>query len=166
MIVKKLTVGLLGLVIATFGLFVGASQSDAANYKYDGKNPVATHCDNTGVAKKTKSFSTKLKNGTKVTGKIYLMYSTKCKTAWSYVKLNKSLPSNMEINAVVHRNNDKKVYSCSSKGGNGMIQPGQKTCYSAMVYDYKPNTAYASATAYSPKGFYNTGRSLGKTGSY
>jgi hypothetical protein len=163
---KKWRVGLLSAVVGVAGLFVGVSDTNAANYKNDGKNPVATHCDDSGVAKKTKTFSSKLKNGKKVTGKIYLMYSTKCKTAWSYVKLDKALPSNMEINASIHRNNDKKVYSCSSKGGNGMIQPGQKTCYSAMVHDYKPNTSYASATAYSPKGFYQTGKSLGKTGSY
>jgi hypothetical protein len=102
-------------------LFVGISDTNAANYKYDGKNPVSTQCDDKGVAKKTKTFSLKLKSGKKVTGKISLMYSTKCKTAWSYVKLDKPLPSNSEINGYVTRNNDKKTYTCYSDGGNGMI---------------------------------------------
>ncbi|MCH5585971.1 YjfA family protein [Shimazuella sp. AN120528] len=163
---KKWRVGLLSAAVGVAGLFVGISDTHAANYQFDGKSPVATHCNKTGVAEKTKPFSLKLKNGQKVTGKIYLMYSTKCKTAWSYVKLDKSLPSNMEINGIVKRKNDKKTYSCYSKGGNGMIEPGQRNCYSAMVYDYKPNTSYASATAYSPKGFYNTGKPLDNTDPY
>ncbi|MCH5585017.1 YjfA family protein [Shimazuella sp. AN120528] len=161
---KKWHVGFLSAVVGVAALFVGISDTSAAfdgKKKYDGKSPVATHCDDTGVAKKTKSFSYK-----GVKGKIYLMYSTKCKTAWGYVKLNKPLPSNSEVYGWVHRNNERKVYYCSSKGGNGAIQPGQTTCYSPMVYDYKPNTSNAGAVFYSPKGDYEHPHELGYTDSY
>jgi hypothetical protein len=141
MVIKKWRVGLLSTVIGVAGLFAGVSDTEAANYKYDGKNPVSTHCDDSGVVKASKSFS-----NSGISGKVYLMYSTKCKTAWAYVKLNKKLSNKYIVHGSVHRNNDKKRYSCYD--GNDAIRGGQTSCYSAMVYDYKPNTSYARAHIY------------------
>jgi hypothetical protein len=140
MVLKKWRVGLLSAVVGVAALFVGISDTSAATYKYDGKSPVSTHCDDTGVVKSSKSFS-----NSRTSGKVYLMYSTKCKTAWAYVKLNKKLQSKYRVTGVVHRNNDGKISSCNGKGGNGYIVAGQTSCYSGMVYDYKPNTSYAQA---------------------
>ncbi|MCH5584794.1 YjfA family protein [Shimazuella sp. AN120528] len=154
----KLRIGLSVAVIAALGFVLGTAPTYAANY-YDGKSPVGTGCNKSGVVKSTKYF-----NSHNLRGTIQLMYSTKCKTAWAYVKLSKPYPSKYGyVNAVIHRNNDKKSYSCYSSGGNGRIIRYQSTCYSAMVYDYKPNTSYAEGT-YSPgeADVY----SLGRTSSY
>jgi hypothetical protein len=155
---RKLRIGVSILTIGAVGFLFSTVPTYAANYHYDGKNPVSTHCDDTGVVKKKKRF-----NKAGVSGVTMLMYSTKCKTAWAYVKLDKPLKYNQDtVIASVHRNNDKKTYHCNSAGGNGGVNKGQKTCYSAMVYDYKPNTSYAESV-YISGGYV---AKLGKTSSY
>lgn len=125
------------MLIAVFsicGLFVGFNQAYA--YQYDGQNPVKTNCDNTGWAPKTKKFS----YGS-ISGTLYLMFSSNCKTAWAYVKLNKSLPKGYEVIGFVTRNKDKRIGTCGR--GNGNIVPRQTSCYSSMVYDLNPLSSYA-----------------------
>ncbi|MCH5585104.1 YjfA family protein [Shimazuella sp. AN120528] len=133
---RKLSAGLLAAVISVFGLFTGFNQTYAYQYQYDRKSPVKTGCHKTGWAPKTKKIS----YGS-ITGTLYLMFSSKCKTAWAYVKLNKPLPKGYEILAFVTRNTDKHIGTCTR--GNGSIIPGQTSCYSAMVYDLSPHTSYA-----------------------
>lgn len=147
-----------------FGMIVSPLSTHAANYPMDGQSPVKKGCNKTGVVKKSKKISYK---GT--TGTVYLMYSTSCKTAWSFVKLNKPFSKKgYFVSARIFRNNDRKMYYCSNKGGNGDIEVGQSSCYSAMVYDKNPNTAYALGVIYAtgregtpPVAVYNA-----KTGSY
>jgi hypothetical protein len=155
---KKVRLALCIAIIGVLGLSLNQGETYAANYKYDGKNPVSTGCNHSGVVKATKKFN---KKG--ISGTVQLMYSTKCKTAWAFVKLNKAISFKYDsVYAVIHRNNDKKHYSCDSAGGNGSIRKGQTSCYSAMVYDYKPNTSYAEAIYMSGEWPTN----MGKTSSY
>ncbi|SHE37220.1 Protein of unknown function [Seinonella peptonophila] len=131
---RKLSAGLLVAVIGVFGLFVSFNQAEAS--QYDGKSPVKTGCHKTGWAPKTKKISYG-----NITGTLYLMFSSKCKTAWAYVKLNKPLPKGYQVLGFVTRNKDKRIGTC--RNGNGHIIHGQTSCYSAMVYDMSPNTSYA-----------------------
>lgn len=159
---RKLFTGLFAVVVGALGLLISPLHTNAANYYYDGKSPVATHCDDTGVAKSSRNFSYG-----KISGTVYLMFSTKCKTAWAYTKVN-SVPSGYAVEGLVHRNTDGKTLWCESSGGNKLIWPGQHSCYSGMVYDYNPNTSYAAAQVYkkiSP-GSYNIVYSSSKTASY
>lgn len=161
---KRLSFVFLGFAITFLGLTSSVTEVFAAKSgkeKYDGKSPVATHCDDSGVAMRKKSFSK-----SNVSGTVYLMYSTECKTAWAFVKLNKALQKNSQVVAFVQRNNDKKSYNCTHKNGNGRVQPGQTTCYSPMVYDYKPNTSYAYAIVYDTKLQPPVGARLATTSSY
>jgi hypothetical protein len=145
----KLRIGLLIALFGACGLFVGTHYVNAANLPYDGKNPVKTGCSKTGVMKKYKTFSYKYSSNKYISGKVELMYSTKCKTAWAYIKLNNTTPKGYFVDGVVVRNNDRKTLDCESYG-NGKIKPGQYTCYSGMVYDFKPNTSYATAQIFVP----------------
>jgi hypothetical protein len=144
-LLHKLRISMLVVIASVLGLFVSIHSVSAANYYYDGKSPVATACDNTGWSAKSKSFSYG-----NISGTLYLMFSSSCKTAWAYVKLNNALPSGYKIDAAVYRNTDGKQINCSEKslGGNDFIYPGQRTCYSGMVYDLNPNTSFASMVIY------------------
>ncbi|MCH5586676.1 YjfA family protein [Shimazuella sp. AN120528] len=140
---RKLFTGLFVIFVGVSGLLISPLNTSAATYSKDGKSPVATGCNKTGVVKSSKSFSVKTTSST-VSGTVYLMYNTSCKTSWSFVRLSKPLPSKHDVAGWVERNNDKKIYGCWDANGNGSIKPGQTTCYSPMVYDLSPNTSYAS----------------------
>ncbi|WP_051272182.1 DUF2690 domain-containing protein [Shimazuella kribbensis] len=144
---RKLLTGLLVVFVGALALLTSPLHTNAATYPYDGKNPYATGCSSTEVTKYSKSFSYQYTYGKYISGTVYLKFSTSCKTAWSYVKINSALPSGYFIDGTVTRNTDGKFYRCED-GGNGAILPGQTSCYSGMVYDLDPNTAYASATIY------------------
>ncbi len=38
---------------------------------------------------------------------------------------------------------DGKAYTCGSAGGNGVVNKGQTSCYTPMVYDLDPRKAQA-----------------------
>lgn len=139
---KKMITGLFVVLVGAITIFANPLLASAANHHYDGKSPVATGCSKTGVSKKSKSIKTR---NNVVTGKVHLMFSTTCKTAWAFVQLDKKLPKGYTSNAVISRSQNKKYFWCSSKNGNGEIKAGQSTCYSPMVYDKDPYKACASA---------------------
>lgn len=96
------------------------------------------------------STSVKKDNGT-IVGTIQLRYSPSCKSAWAKITFNSALPSGYRGNAVIRKySSDKsmiiKAYTCTSSGGNGDVAPGQKSCYTPMVYD--PLGYYARAEGY------------------
>ncbi|MCH5584688.1 YjfA family protein [Shimazuella sp. AN120528] len=141
----KLRISMLVSIVSVLGLFVSIHSVSAANYYYDGKSPVATGCNNTGWSPKSTTFSY---NG--ISGTVYLMFSSSCKTAWAFVKLNKALPKGYNVQGWINRTKDQKIMGCSTSGGNGDILPGQTTCYSGMVYDLNPNTSHASVQIIKP----------------
>lgn len=45
---------------------------------------------------------------------------------------------NNEADARIVRKTDGKAYTCGSAGGNGVVNKGQTSCYTPMVYDLDP----------------------------
>ncbi|WP_448162624.1 YjfA family protein [Bacillus mobilis] len=97
--------------------------TDLSSY-YDGKNPATTKvyggsttCDADGFNAK----STAVYEGSKKVGTVYLRYSNKCHAAWSKLVLDQPAPS--------------------VSGGNGVVNKGQTSCYTPMVYDLDPRKA-------------------------
>ncbi|WP_051272111.1 DUF2690 domain-containing protein [Shimazuella kribbensis] len=159
-IVSRLFLVLVGAVL----LLSFPLNASAANYSYDGKSPTGTNCDDTGYTPtgKSKSFS-----HFGISGTVHLKFSSKCKTAWVYVVLNSKLPSGYRVQGSVIRNNDGKEFICSDSGGNGAIQPTEQSCYSPMVYDYNPNTAYALvAVTQNPDSVFYSKTGISYTASY
>lgn len=129
MIFKKFGIIISSLVIAIF-IFASSSPSSAsaATLLYDGASPVSTGCSLDGVVKASKRFS----NGK---GTIELRYIPSCKTAWGRIILDSVATHDWQANATVYREQDGKIYSCQDKGGNGVVNKGQRSCYTPMVYD-------------------------------
>jgi hypothetical protein len=108
-------------------------------HSLDGKNPTTAGCS--GDATTMRSAKLVTKSGV-VGGKIELRYSIKCHAAWARITLASDTPNNYSGNsnkAVIHRNTDGKEYSCS-------VPVKGTSCYTAMVYDKDPNSAYAKGT--------------------
>ncbi len=131
------------LILVAFFSLSGApgnlySHVSAETHSYDGKSPYYNNCDATGVTKKKVTITA---NGG--TANLELKFSTKCKTAWAKITLSRPAISNGEADALVVRNTDNKQYSCGSAGGNGVINKGQTSCYTPMVYDLDPRKAKA-----------------------
>ncbi|MGR7943737.1 DUF2690 domain-containing protein [Paenibacillus sp. M.A.Huq-81] len=68
-------------------------------------------------------------------GTVELRYSPKCKTAWARIILDSIATYNWEANVMVIREHDGKAYACQHSGGNGVVNKGQRFCYTPMVYD-------------------------------
>jgi hypothetical protein len=142
---QKLLVFLSFLALTTMSFSI--PNVDAA-YIDEGKSPVSTGCDNNAYT--ASSASIKNSAGTTI-GTIQLRYSSTCQTAWAKVTFNSSMPSGYRGNAVIRKyNSDKsmiiKAYTCTSSGGNGDVAPGQKSCYTPMIYN--PVGYYAKAEGY------------------
>jgi len=142
---QKLLVVLSFLMLTTMSFSI--PNVDAA-YSDEGKSPITTGCANNAIT--ASSASIKNDAGTTI-GTIQLRYSTICKTAWAKVTFNSSMPSGYRGNAVIRKyNSDKsiiiKAYTCTSSGGNGDVAPGQKSCYTPMIYD--PVGYYGRAEGY------------------
>ncbi|MET1123016.1 DUF2690 domain-containing protein [Priestia megaterium] len=105
-----------------------ASSASADTLLFDGANPVSTGCSVDAVVKASKRLS----DGK---GTIELRYSPSCKTAWGRIVMDSVAKYSWEANATVQRNQDTKTLSCQDKGGNGVVNKGQRTCYTPMVYD-------------------------------
>ena len=72
-----------------------------------------------------------------------LKFSTTCKTAWAKVTITRLAVYNNEADARIVRKTDGKAYTCGSAGGNGVVNKGQTSCYTPMVYDLDPRKAQA-----------------------
>ncbi|MED4690361.1 DUF2690 domain-containing protein [Peribacillus frigoritolerans] len=140
MIFKKLGITIASLAVA---LSIFASSASAENLYLDGASPVSTSCSLDGVVKASKRLS----NGK---GTIELRYSPSCKTAWARIILDSVATHDWEGNASIMREHDGKSYSCQHTGGNGVVNKGQRSCYTPMVYDgsgYRAN-AYGGYYSY------------------
>ena len=115
---------LLSLLIVT-SMF-STTNSDkvyAEDHSYDGKSPYYNSCDKSAVQKEKKWIDSN-----------------------SYVELKFSTRSavyNNEADARIVRKTDGKAYTCGSAGGNGVVNKGQTSCYTPMVYDLDPRKAQA-----------------------
>lgn len=123
----------------SFGtLDVFNNKASAETHIYDGKSPYYNSCATSGVTKKSKIIYA---NG--ASAKLELKFSTTCKTAWAKITLSRPAKTDGEATALVVRNTDNKQFSCESPGGNGVINKGQTSCYTPMVYDLDPRKAKA-----------------------
>lgn len=124
---------ILSTVIVAFGF--GTNQADAETHTYDGKSPYYNSCASSAVTKDKKWIDS--------VSYVELKFSTKCKTAWAKVTITRPAVYNHEADARIVRNTDGKAYTCNSTGGNGVVNTGQTSCYTAMVYDYDPRKSQA-----------------------
>ncbi len=138
----KNTCKMIGLsILMTFSLFIlefmviGKHQALAETHSYDGKSPTYNNCAGTAVTKDKKWIDSN--------SYVELKFSTTCKTAWAKVTVTRPAVYNHEADARIVRSTDGKAYTCESSGGNGVVNKGQTSCYTPMVYDLDPRTAQA-----------------------
>lgn len=136
---KKVRLTLLAFACA---LIIPFSSASAENLYFDGASPVSTGCSLDGVVK----ASNRLSNGK---GTIELRYSPSCKTAWARIILDSVATHDWQGNASILREHDGKGYSCQHNGGNGVVNKGQRSCYTPMVYDGSGYRAKAYGGYYS-----------------
>jgi hypothetical protein len=111
------------------------SKVSAETHSYDGKSPYYNSCASSAVTKDKKWIDS--------VSYVELKFSTKCKTAWAKVTVTRPAIYNHEADARIVRNTDGKAYTCNSSGGNGVVNQGQSSCYTPMVYDLDPRKAQA-----------------------
>lgn len=124
---------ILSAIIVTFGLW--NIQAYAESHSYDGKSPYYNSCANSAVTKDKKRIDS--------VSYVELKFSTTCKTAWAKVTITKPAVYNHEADARIIRKTDGKAYTCDSSGGNGVVNKGQTSCYTPMVYDLDSRKAQA-----------------------
>lgn len=123
----------LSMVVVAFGF--GNNQAAAETHLYDGKSPYYNSCASSAVTKDKKWIDS--------VSYVELKFSTTCKTAWAKVTITRPAIYNLEADARIVRNTDGKAYTCNSSGGNGVVNKGQSSCYTPMVYDLDPRKAQA-----------------------
>jgi hypothetical protein len=129
-----LSIGMtLSMVVVAFGF--GNNQAAAETHSYDGKSPYYNSCASSAVTKDKKWIDS--------ISYVELKFSTTCKTAWAKVTVTRPAIYNHEADARIVRNTDGKAFTCSSSGGNGVVNKGQTSCYTPMVYDLDPRKAQA-----------------------
>jgi hypothetical protein len=106
----------------------------------DGKSPVSTGCSGTALVTHQAAFST---HGG---GYTEFVFSATCHAAWGFIHFNTAMASGHTGDAGI--SNGYATYLCED--GNGVVAPGQTSCYTAMVGDGSSETAAAT-------GFYDTG---------
>ncbi|MFD4818763.1 YjfA family protein [Peribacillus butanolivorans] len=125
---------MLSMFVIDFFIF-GNNQALAENHNYDGKSPNYNSCASSAVTKDTKWIDS--------VSYVELKFSTTCKTAWAKVTVTRPAVYNHEADARIVRSTDGKAYTCNSTGGNGVVNKGQTSCYTPMVYDLDPRKAQA-----------------------
>lgn len=124
--------------VAFFGLFGTSSffnsKAAAETHSYDGKSPYYNSCASSAVTKDKKWIDS--------VSYVELKFSTKCKIAWAKVTVTRPAIYDHEADARIV-NTDGKAYTCNSSGGNGVVNKGQSSCYTPMVYDLDPRKAQA-----------------------
>lgn len=130
-------VGTLAIAFAIMAAYFGFTnnQAFAETHYYDGKSPYYNSCASSAV--------TKDKVWIDSVSYVELKFSTSCKTAWAKVTLTRPAVYYNEADARIVRSTDGKAYTCNSTGGNGVVNKGQTSCYTPMVYDLDPRKAQA-----------------------
>ncbi|MFC5647598.1 DUF2690 domain-containing protein [Paenibacillus solisilvae] len=150
---KVISVGVLFTFV--FGLIFAVSPTEKAfALSYDYSNPYSTGC----AYKSPITYETKYiyKSGVKI-GYVQLKGSAYCHTAWSYVKFYSAAPYNGYANVGTYRYNGTSSTSnartfCNSSGGNGVVEKGQTSCYTAQLWDKDPYNSLAVVFVYSSTG--------------
>ncbi|WP_201394719.1 DUF2690 domain-containing protein [Ktedonobacter sp. SOSP1-52] len=148
---RMISLGLMLLMLSTMLVFTTGvasahttSTAVAAASCYDtgcdGQNPISKGCVNDAQNIYIAPTSD-LGGGLRAT--LYLRYSQTCRAAWAQIWFSPSMPSGQYGDAGIERNGDGKYYECNASGGNGWVAPGQTSCYSPMVGDAYPKTAFA-----------------------
>lgn len=148
---RPIRAGLIVLGVLLGSYAVTAAPASASN-AYDLKSPYRTYTNSHGkkyrCADSMKIVSASyIRTGNWVTGpKIgatQLRKSTACNTYWGYVQFYSKLAKGGWGNAKLVRNTDHGSnggfgwsgdWSCDNGEGNGYVAPGQKSCYSPMIY--------------------------------
>ncbi|WP_379354015.1 MULTISPECIES: DUF2690 domain-containing protein [unclassified Paenibacillus] len=133
------------LVIASLTVALSLFPSAAFALPYDGASPITSGCSADAVVKASKRLS----NGK---GTVELRYSPSCKTAWARITMDSAATYNWAANAVIQREHDSKTYACQDPGGNGVVNSGQRSCYTPMVYDGPGYRAVASGGHFNSSG--------------
>lgn len=107
--------------------------------KCDGQSPLSTGCVN-DARDIYSATSGDLGGGLYET--VILRFSSTCVAAWAKVSFNKSLPSGVYGNAIITRNTDNAQVDCTY--GDGIVDPGQTSCFSGMLGDYGSTTSWAA----------------------
>lgn len=123
------------LVVTSIFSTTNSDKAYAENHSYDGKSPYYNSCDQSAVTKEKKWIDSN--------SYVELKFSTTCKTAWAKVTVTRPAVYNIEADARIVRKTDGKAYTCGSAGGNGVVNKGQTSCYTPMVYDLDPRKAQA-----------------------
>ncbi|TWE01001.1 uncharacterized protein DUF2690 [Neobacillus bataviensis] len=152
---KIVTVGL-SFLLMLIGFFVVQPADKAFALSYDFTNPYSTGCSSKSpITYETKNI---YKNGTKI-GYVQLRGSAYCHTAWGRVVLNSAAPYNAYANVGVYRyygsastSNWNQRAFCNSKGGNGLVNKGQTSCYTGQLWDKDPYNSLAVVYIYSSDG--------------
>lgn len=92
----------------------------------DGKNPVQYGCS----ADATDHYPN---YNASYAEHIVIRYSSACGAAWAKVWFDYTLSANNYGNAIVTRTSDNRQFDCVT--GNGIVLPGQSSCYSGMLND-------------------------------
>jgi hypothetical protein len=108
----------------------------------DGKSPISTGCSSDEVVEYAKSWSSSPVGG----GTIELVFSPTCHAAWAHVSFNSAMPSGYAGDATINRNKSLGNESCFDAGGNGLVEPGQHSCYSPMLGDGPKESTFAVAS--------------------
>ncbi|SCB96632.1 Protein of unknown function [Fictibacillus enclensis] len=148
--VKRIPMVLSIVITAILASLHPANSTLAETHTYDGKSPYYNHCADSAV--------TKDKVWIDSVSYVELKYSTLCKTVWAKVILTRNATSNYEADARIVRSTDGKAYTCDSSGGNGAVNKGQTSCYTAMVmitipenHKLKGNTPLPTVMPYNQK---------------
>ncbi|HDR7533589.1 TPA: YjfA family protein [Bacillus anthracis] len=123
------------LVVTSVFSTTNNNKAYAEDHTYDGKSPYYNSCDQSAVTKEKKWIDSN--------SYVELKFSTTCKTAWAKVTVTRPAVYNNEADARIVRKTDGKAYTCGSAGGNGVVNKGQTSCYTPMVYDLDPRKAQA-----------------------
>ncbi len=132
----------LALLFTLFTYQTSFAATDLSSY-YNYKNPYTTNVYGTTTkcsADDRIVYSAPVKNSSgKVYGTVYLHYSNNCHAAWGKVVLVNPAPYNTYALASLTRYKYGKLsYSTScdySDGGNGVVDKGQTSCYTGMLFD-------------------------------
>ncbi len=141
------------LVLTSVFSTTGNDKAYAEDHSYDGKSPYYNSCDQSAVTKEKKWIDSN--------SYVELKFSTTCKTAWAKVTVTRPAVYNNEADARIVRKTDGKAYTCGSAGGNGVVNKGQTSCYTPMVYDLDPRKAQAQGKHAIPNSdAYNYGETI------
>ena len=123
------------LIVTSMFSTTNSDKVYAEDHSYDGKSPYYNSCDQSAVTKEKKWIDSN--------SYVELKFSTTCKTAWAKVTVTRLAVYNNEADARIVRKQMERHTLAEVFGGNGVVNKGQTSCYTPMVYDLDPRKAQA-----------------------